>query len=282
MVRAADPEAVVYDSGLSGTVYGVLFGGGPPGVGRHGGRRVAVRGRVPPGHAGHPPASRRGRPRDVEAAAAGDRRRVQEALDVTVRLAEAGVVDRWQLHWYEPVAVLPDALAGLRDRLPDGFPIEAWEAGVFWPGDGYDPATHASETVRLVAELLAAGVERIVYLPVFYTLGGSQPRELWRGLYEPTGETRPAAVAYETMVALTTDASSFAPLPDGTGLAIDRPDGSAVVVWDRTLPAPPTGATATDPSGAPVPWTAAIPVGESPVVVRSPDDVGALRDDLGI
>ena len=282
VIQAADPEAVIYDSGLSGTVYGVSLAADRLAEGDTAGATSLYEGAYERGDQGtrrFPPG---GDAATVEAAAEGDTgRRVREALDVSLRLAQDGVVDRWQLHWYEPVAVLPEALGDLRARLPAGFPIEAWEAGVFWPGDGYDRATHAGETVRLVAELLAAGVERVVYLPVFYTLGGSQPRELWRGLYEPTGETRPAATAYEAMVALTTGAAAFEPLPGG-GLGIDREDGSAVVLWDRSLPAPPPGATAADAAGAPMAWTAGTTVGAAPVVVRSPGDLADLRDALAL
>ena len=122
----------------------------------------------------------------------------------------------------------------------------------------------------------------MVYLPVFFTLGGNQPEELWRGLYEPTGAARPAAVAYDDMVAITTGATAFAPLPRGRGLGVDRPDGSAVVVWDQSLPAPPAGATATDPTGAPVAWSSTIDIGDTPVVVRSPRSLADLRADLGV
>jgi hypothetical protein len=272
VIRTADPDAVVYDSGLSGTVYGVSFAAERLEGGDAAGATDLYEGayrrgeRFPPGDTAAA----------VAAAADGDLgRRVQEALDVSVRLARDGVIDRWQLHWYEPVDVLPQALADLRARLPDGLPVEAWEAGVFWPGAGYDPAEHAAETVHLVAELLAQGIDRVVYLPVFYTVGGRQPNEVWRGLYEPSGRPRPAAAAYETMTTLTTGAREFTAL-GGTGLGIDRPDGSVAIVWDRTLPAPPPGATATDPSGAPVPWTAAMDVGDSPVLVHSPQPLADL------
>jgi hypothetical protein len=282
VVREADPDAVVYDSGLSGTVYGVSFAADRLEEGNAAGAADLYEGsyrRGVPGSQRFPPGDT---PGAVTAAAGGDLgRRVQEALDVTARLAGDGVVDRWQLHWYEPVEVLPEALADLRARLPDGFPIEAWEAGVYWPGADYDPAAHAAETVRLVAELLAQGVERVVYLPVFYTVGGRQPQEIWRGLYEPSGQARPAAAAFETMTALTSDAKAFTALGD-TGLGIDRPDGSVAVVWDRTLPPPPAGATATDPTGTPVPWSSAMDVGDAPLVVRSPQPLEDLRADLDL
>ena len=281
VVRDADPDAVVYDSGLSGTVYGVTFAADQLEEGDPAGAADLYEGsyrRGVPGSQRFPPGDTAGA---VTAAAHGDLgRRVQEALDVTLRLANDGVFDSWQLHWYEPVDVLPTALADLRARLPDGFAIEAWEAGVYWPGADYDPAEHAAETVRLVAELLAEGVDRVVYLPVFYTVGGRQPAEIWRGLYEPSGQARPAATAFETMTTLTTGARKFTALGD-TGLGIDRPDGSVAIVWNRTLPAPPPGATATDPTGAPVPWTSSLDVGTTPVLVRSARPLDVLARSLG-
>ena len=107
------------------------------------------------------------------------------AEDVAVRLANDGVVDAYQLHYYEPTAELPALLDYLAaNGSATSVPIEAWEVGVAWPGDEYDEREHADEIFRLVGHAARrTACAAIVYLPVAYTPGPQT--QVFRGL-DPT------------------------------------------------------------------------------------------------
>jgi hypothetical protein len=272
VVRDADPQAVVADASVSSVVYGIavaadrLDGGDPAGAlewfeefsdrrSTGGGYRFGVASTSD----------------ELSALlAAPDAVRSLDALDAIVALHAENLFDVYQLHWYDPWALLTAGLDWIRDRLPPGRSIEAWEVGVAWPGAGYDPDEHALDTARLVAVLLANGVPRVIYLPVFQTEGSRlQPVEIWRGLYEPDARPRPAAVVYETLTRLTAGADvSFEPIaPDSdpnaaradrlSGLVVGRPDTTAFVVWsdiDLDLDLP-DGWLHADVAGGPAPST---------------------------
>lgn len=123
-------------------------------------------------------------------------RRTVRAVDIGVRLANSGVVDAYQLHYYEPTAQLPELLRFLDRRLRDGVQLEAWEVGVAWPGGGYDERDQSDETFRLVARLLGDDIRRVVYLPVAYTPAPGKV-QVFRGLTTPTGSMLPAGSGWQ-------------------------------------------------------------------------------------
>jgi hypothetical protein len=254
VVRQADPQAMIADPGVSSVVYGIAVAADRLGQGDEPGalewlqtfsQRRVEGGGYRFGSAGTPDELR-------SLLSTPDARRSLDALDAIFALHAANLFDIYQLHWYDAWALVPAGLAWIREHIPEERPIEAWEAGVAWPGSGYDPSEHAHDTARLVAVLLGGGVERVVYLPVFQTAGSRlQPVEIWRGLYEPDARPRPAAAVFETLTRLTAGGDVvFAPLSvavtepgvgatptlaDGLlGVAIERPDSTAFIVWSDT------------------------------------------------
>jgi len=140
-IREADPKALVVDPGISSTAYGAaiakrLLDKGHPeeavaAYQRYYARRFPVRGRKLPqvsDEAG------------LRAALDGEQARGDLAyLQLADRLAAAKVVDVRQLHFYEPWDNVPALVDYLGATLPAGFPVQAWEVGVFWVGGPADP-----------------------------------------------------------------------------------------------------------------------------------------------
>src|SRR5207247_1994005 len=131
-------------------------------------------------------------------------RRTVEFVEQTFALQRRGLFDAYQLHYYEPWSDLAQVLAYIRSGIGSTLPIEGWEVGVAWPGSSYNEREHAAETAKLLATLLAAGVQRAIYLPLAPGEGANPETggrgELWRGLYLGDGTARPAAAVYQTLV----------------------------------------------------------------------------------
>ncbi len=128
--------------------------------------------------------------------------RARDFFEETVRLVRDGTVDAFQLHYYDPWRELPRLMRLLRERLGASVVIEAWEAGVAWPGDRYDENVHAQDTRTLLSNLLDEGVRRVIYLPVSFSPGRARATELVRPLvsYED-GTPNAAGDAYTSLVA---------------------------------------------------------------------------------
>lgn len=275
-IREADPVARVLEAGLSSTAYGVVLAQQLVGDGEDQAALAAYqdyyRRRIEGGASRWPQVTD---PADLTSVlSSASATRAAEVLAASARLVTEGVVDAYQLHFYEPSSELPAVLALVRGQVGEAA-VEAWELGVAWPGDGYDAGVAAAETTRLIGLLLADGVTRVVYLPLAYT-PGSTP-QVFRGLVEDSGEVLPAGEVYRLLTGLLAgrDAGQLLPVDPGTGLTgvvIDRGDqGQAAVVWadageELELEA---GETVTDHLGEPVPTP--VEVGADPVIVTSPD-----------
>ena len=189
VIRAADPQAIVLDSGISSTAYGAGVAQwlldqdrDDEAVAAYNAfyeRRFPVRGEQLP-EARDPAALR--------AALRGDQPTRNVAfLEATFRLAVDGVTDAYQLHFYEPGGNVPLLLAFLHSRLPENLPIEAWETGIFWRG-GEEKAL-SGEASRLTSLLLTGGVRRVIWLPTAHDPGGPQGH---RGTLGPLRQRRHA------------------------------------------------------------------------------------------
>jgi hypothetical protein len=120
----------------------------------------------------------------------------------TVGLIRDGIVDAFQLHYYDPWQQLPQLIDVLRARIGATAPIEAWEVGVAWPGDSFDPRVQATDTVKLLITMRDKGVERAVYLPVSFSPGKARKYEVVRPLVDyRDGKPLPAGVAFSQLVA---------------------------------------------------------------------------------
>lgn len=284
-IRAADPGARILDAGISSTSYGVAVAASRARAGDEAGALAAYQEhyarRLAGGMSRWPAVTSEYELAAVLASAAAQRS--VEALELTVRLLADGVVDAYQLHFYEPAAVLPGVLDLLEDRLGEEVRIEAWELGVAWPGTDYTESAHAAELLRLVALLLAHDVRRIVHLPVAYTPG--ERRQVFRGLVHEDGST---VVAGRLWLRLVDALDGLRDPPVGlagglTGVAWTADTGDAAVVWatDEAVALPAgTALTVLDASAREVDPTA--PVGAGPVLVLGSPGGGLLdrlRDD---
>lgn len=283
-IREADPGAIVFDSGLSSTAYGAalarwLLDTGRPddavdAYRRYYQRRFAVRGEQLP---------RVSNAAELEAVLAeGQPARNLEYFDASVRLAREGTIDAWQLHFYERfdnVALVADLLAA---HLPDGMPVEAWEAGLFWPDAPDDEAVLADETTRVVAALLAAGVRRVYWLPATANPAAHRRGEIRFGIFAPDGRPRKSAEVFLTLAHAALDAAVY-PLPSRQvgGVALEREGRTVMVLWSNgeglvtgPPPAPVPGAapaSAARPGGEAVAWgPEGIPLGPEPVILDVP------------
>jgi hypothetical protein len=277
-VRDARPGAVVLDAGVSSIGYGPAVAdwlleteGEAAALAFYDG--VFARRRAHPGFA-FASASSAGSLRTQLASDAG--RRAIDYLEAGFRLAQQGVVDGFQLHYYEPHEHLPQVMAYLRAKLPAALPVWGLEVGVAWPGDGYDEDQHADEVVQLLATLLAEGVAPLMYLPVAWT-PESREAEIWRGLVLPDGTPRPAADAYRRLVELIPlgEEEWTRVVGDGVAGVAYGSHATTVLLWaeePRTLPVAPAGATAARVDGEAVTWgEEGLAVDAQPVVIDWPE-----------
>jgi hypothetical protein len=278
-IRAADPKALVVDPGVSSTAYGVaiakrLLDQGHPDEAvaayqRYYARRFPVRGRnLPQAH----------NEAELRAALQTDQARGNLAyLQLADRLAANRVVDVRQLHFYEPWDNVPALVDYLHATLPAGFPVQAWEVGMFWVGGTGQPQARAGEVVKTVASLLAGGVRPVIWLPLAFDPGGRHGDEPRYGLLDPDGAVRPAGDAVRSIAAAAGRASSVRAVrsPSVSGVAFGTTASTTLVLWSAsqaTVAAPPgEGASAQGAGGEPLPWGAGgLRVGTEPVLLTVP------------
>lgn len=233
-IRAADPDALVLDSGLSSVSYGAGAARRLLDEGRddeavaawntYYERRMGTRGR-----------------NLVEAADADELEallgreqaaRNIEYLDLASDLAADGVVDVRQVHFYETWRGVPVLFGLLRATTPADVPLELWEVGLFRRGQDVPIDQAADETVQTSAALLAEGAALVVWLPLAFNPSGRNPDEPRTGLLEPQGEVRPTGERYAELAAAARDA---VPVPvatdDVVGVVLEKPEGSIAFVW---------------------------------------------------
>jgi hypothetical protein len=282
-IRSIDPDALVLDSGLSSTTWGVAMAEALLAEGkvdeaiaaydRYYERRFARR------EEDFPRADDEGQLRDALATEQSARNR--SFAEATFRLARDGVIDAFQLHFYERWDNVPGLMAYLDSALPDGMPIEVWEAGLFWPDfDGNDELV-AGETARLVYLLLAHGATRVVYLPLKSNTANTED-EVRFGLID--AEYRPRA-GYETVARLAEFArQGGGDWSDVSGRARavvgDGGPGAQALIWseegDLALDAPNVTVTSLD--GKASQPAAGTQLGSAPMVATAPSaaDLRAL------
>jgi hypothetical protein len=281
VIRQADPAAVVVDAGISSTGVGsglaawlLREGDGPRAVAAYRDwfqRRLLAKN------------SRIAEVDDAEDLASilgsGQRAQDVEFLDATFRLAADGVVDAYQLHFYERWSNVEAALDFLRHRLPPGFPIESWETGIFWPG-GND-ADAAAETAKTTALLLAGGVRPVIWLPAS---ADTRKGELRWGLFDAEGRARPSAGVF-LHLAKAAGAAGAVHLTSGPldGVALTHDGRTDLMLWSdegtRLLREPPAGATASRLDGSALPWSAAgLRVDGTPLMIDLAGPVESARE----
>lgn len=206
-------------------------------------------------------------------------KRAVSFLNVTFK--SAGLIDGYQLHYYEQPRHLDTVLdfvhRGVATTRP-GIPIEAWEVGLAWPGDSFDMKVAAVETAKLFGIGFGAGIRTMVYLPAAYRPGGLRPEEIWRGLWEPDGSPRPAAGTF-AQVASASSGDAVVTLPVSAkalrGVVFGHPGSSSTLLaWSTSdaevaLQVPGTVTAVRDSSGGDLDSSQPLRVGPDPVFVEA-------------
>lgn len=279
-IRAADPSAKVVDPGISSTAYGVAVAD-----------RLLTQGRDADAVAAYSAYYSRRTTRGADFPAVSDVAGLRAALStdqatrnlaflaMANRLATDRVVDIRQLHFYEQWANLPPLLDYLHATLPAGFPVEAWEVGMFWQQGTSDQRARAGELTKTVALLLAGGVRRVIWLPLAADPTGRNADEPRYGLVDPSGKVRSTGAALAALAAATRGATVTSLGRAGVrGVAFGHGNSSTLVFWSdkgTTLSRPAPKGTVTDYVGGDrVQWAGSgLRVGGDPVMVAVPAPV---------
>ncbi len=189
VIRDAQPDAVILDSGLSsptmgtGIVLDLLRQGKKDealaAYQRYYARRHTSRTRDYPALT---------TVAELEQLAATDKWRYNDAMiETTFGLAKDRVIDRLQMHFYERWDAAPLLVELVRSRIPADMPIEAWEVGLFDVDETKSEAVLSEEVTKTVSQLLAYGVARVLWLPLAADPNGTGGEEKRFGLLEPDG-----------------------------------------------------------------------------------------------
>lgn len=237
-IHRADPEATILDAGISSTGYGIALAGELLDAGhdqealelyqrwydrRHdtGTARFPVVNSVADLHA---------------LLQDGRAKRVRAMVAANWEAVNTGGVTAYQLHFYENPDLLPTLLSYIQRHLTRPLPIQGWEIGTAWPGNGYTEQVHAAETARLIGSLLAARVSPVVYLPLAYTPGGATKVEIFRGLVSPDGQELPSGQVFARYAAALRASTAIrgVTFDGGAGVLVVGPSGTLAVAWPAT------------------------------------------------
>jgi hypothetical protein len=232
-IRAADPQAVVVDAGLSSTTYGVGIADRLLGEGRVGDaisaymtyyvNRIGVRDSIP---AVSTESELRTALEDAQA------RRNLAYLAMDADLLKTGQIDVRQIHFYETAASVPALFEYLRATTPPDIPVEAWEVGSFVRGQdvGVDPSN--VELVKKVSLLLASGATKVLWLPLIPSAAGRNADEPRTGLLDPDGTVRAAGRLYATLAADARGATASPVTTAGvTGVTMTKEGHTVAYLW---------------------------------------------------
>ncbi len=273
-IHAADPQARVVDSGISSVAYGFGVVDRLVRAGRiadaitayqaYFQRRVGTRGQKIPA------VNNETQLRKALANAANVRNVAFVAA--TEKLLDERVVQVRQVHYYEHFSGVPALLEYLKAETPAGTPIEAWEVGQFW-SDGDDDATgRAAEMVKVLSQLIAAGIRQVMWLPLAYNPNNRAGSEVRYGLLDPDGREREAGAMLADLVAAARGAT-VSPIGEGplSGVAFQRAGETTLVVWSTSgapVTVPATAGLRSGPVGGQlVATSSAVPVSTTPVVL---------------
>ena len=199
----------------------------------------------------------------------------QAVIEATLGMAEKGVIDRLQMHFYERWDAAPLLIDFLRSRIPADMPIEAWEVGLFDVDEAKPESVLAEEVTKTVSQLLAYGVGRVLWLPLAADPNGTGGEEKRFGLLEPDGTPRLVADAYRELTRISNGASLQPLDSEGLlGLVARQGETATVVAWATDAPVAAEwadgavsthGSTTSTASGA-------TGIGPSPVMIEVPID----------
>lgn len=119
-------------------------------------------------------------------------------MDALNSLFAEGVFQTRQVHFYETWQALPTTLAYIRAKTPSAVPLEIWELGI-WDDDRSIPEDErTAEVVKATVIALAAGVKKVLWLPLLDNPSGRLGATLY-GLVAPSGDARGSSNAFSLL-----------------------------------------------------------------------------------
>jgi hypothetical protein len=199
----------------------------------------------------------------------------QAVIDATFKLANAHVIDRLQVHFYERWDAVPLLMQFVRQSIPSDMPIEAWEVGLFDVDDKMSEAELSAEVTKTVSQLLAYGAARVLWLPLAADPNGTGGVEKRFGLLEPNGQPRPVAGVFKQLFQVSSGATLRPVIATGlAGFVARRGDQASVVTWAKqgTVDAAWANGAVSTLDGTTPPTTAGggAAIGASPVLIQVP------------
>jgi hypothetical protein len=270
VIRKAEPDAVILDSGLSsptmgtGVVMALLDAGKDQealdAYGRYYARRHTTRTKDYPAA---------GSIADLKGLASSEKwQHNQDVIDTTLKLANDHVIDRLQVHFYERWDAAPLLMSFVRSHIPADLPVEAWEVGLFDVDDTMTPAQLSDEVTKTVSQLLAYGAARVLWLPLAADPNGTGSQEKRFGLLDPDGTERLAASVYQQLAQISSGATVQRLDQDGLlGFVASRGDKATVVAWAQDGTVQAAWADGSRPLDGGTPPQGSTSIGSSPVAV---------------
>ena len=205
-------------------------------------------------------------------------------MELINRLFDDGVFQTRQVHYYEPWQALPATLAYLRSNTPTSVPLELWELGIWDDDRGVSEDRRTAEVVRATVIALAAGVQKVLWLPLLDNPTGRLGRTL-HGLVAASGDVRGSASAFALISRAAADGAVVGPVTKaGLAGATFESTTATMVAWatagEVKLPEVP-GATGTTLDAATTVSTtapAATTVTRQPVLITTSGPSSALQD----
>jgi hypothetical protein len=249
-IKAADPEAIVLDSGPSSAALSIMYGYSLYQSGdRHQALAVVQEGVDESGSEMN--VSRPSRASDLEDWFEAPE--AQQAIAWMPLLVEhQHSYDALQFHWYGPWDRVPDLVEWIREQ---GIvkPIEAWELGRRHRAPAaFDETLHAQETTKLLVTAVGEGSRFTIAFPYVERPQPGQP-----GLFTRRGP-RPAATSFRILASKLNgaqEATRLALAPSVWAYHFALPQGELYVLWTTEgettirLPVPGLMVTVTDVEG---------------------------------
>lgn len=197
-------------------------------------------------------------------------------------LVADGVFQIRQVHYYETWQALPATLAHIRGNTPDAVPMELWELGIWDDDRTVSEEKRTAEVVQATVIALAAGVEKVLWLPLLDNPNGRLAATLY-GLVGPEGEIRGSSSAFILLAQAAGDALVEPVEDDGLMGATFDSSPPTMVAWatagEVNLVAVPgaAGTTLDDQTQVSAMGPAATTVGSQPVLITTSGPVSVFE-----
>jgi hypothetical protein len=286
-ISAADPKAVVLDSGISSTATGygltkwlLSRGSTEQAIAAYNSyftNRFGTRGQEIV-HANSEPQLR-------SLLDSEQGRRNAAFIAVTNRLIRSHVVDVRQVHFYEQWSAVPYLMQYLNAVTPAKTPLEMWEMGAFIGNSRLSSEQRSADMVKTIALALSEGASKAVWLPVDLDPAETPDDGRLYGLLTIDDRERASSRAFRAISAAARGAQAVAIRSQGiVGVGFDKGGRGTAFVWSacgsRTLRLPQGSAVqglspTTDSQGR-----RQIRIGANPVQIDLPTSVAKFLNGL--